>query len=73
MLYSVECHAKLKPLFHADGTHQDKRWTFQIVVERLKSVRLTECLVDGVVVKRSVSRPDEEQQKILDLLGVKWS
>ena len=73
LAYYIQWHAmqKLKPLFQTDGTHQDKRWTFQIVVERLKSIRLTESLLDGIVIKRSVSRPDEEQQKILDLLGVK--
>ncbi|NCD17910.1 MAG: IS1634 family transposase [Actinobacteria bacterium] len=73
LAYYIQWHAmqRLKPLFDADGTHEDKRWTFQIVVERLKSLRMTECIIDGIVVKRTVSKPDREQQHILDLLGVK--
>ena len=73
LAYYIQWHAmkRLAPLFAADGTHKEKRWTFQIVIERLKSLRMTESLIDGVVVKRTVSQPDEEQQKILDLLQVK--
>lgn len=73
LAYYVQWHAmqRLKPLFESDGTNKDKRWSFEIVVERLKSIRMTENLIKGVVVKRSVSRPDEEQQQILDLLSIK--
>ena len=62
---------RLRPLFENDGTHENKRWTFGLIVERLKSIRITECYVGGIVVKQCVSKPDEEQQEILDLLGVK--
>jgi hypothetical protein len=58
-------------LFEADGEYGDKRWTFEIVVERLKSIRLTETLIGGIVVKNSVSKTDEEQKIILELLNVK--
>ena len=73
LAYYIQWHAtqRLKPLFEADGEYADKRWTFEIVVERLKSIRLTETLIGGVVVKNCVSKPDEEQQKILELLKVK--
>ena len=73
LAYYIQWHAlqRLKPLFEADGKFEDKRWTFEIVVKRLKSIRLTETLVAGIVVKNCVSKPDEEQQKILDLLKVK--
>ncbi len=73
LAYYIQWHAtqRLKPLFEADGKFEDKRWTFEIVVERLKSIRLTETLIDSIVVKNCVSKPDEEQQKILDLLKVK--
>ena len=73
LAYYIQWHAtqRLKPLFEADGEYGDKRWTFEIVVERLKSIRLTETLIGGIVVKNCVSKPDEEQKKILELLNVK--
>jgi transposase len=73
LAYYIQWHAmkRLKPLFDTDGKNKDKRWTFQMVIERLKSIRMTESLIDGVVVKKTISQPDEEQQKILDLLQVK--
>jgi transposase len=73
LAYYIQWHAmqRLKPLFDEDGKHQEKRWTFQHVVERLKSIRMTENKIDGVVVNTVISQPDDEQQKILDLLGVK--
>lgn len=73
LAYYVQWHAlqRLKPLFEADGKYKDKRWTFEIVIERLKSIRITENLIDNIVVKNCVSQADKEQQKILDLLKVK--
>lgn len=73
LAYYIQWHATqlLQSLFDEDGKHKEKRWTFQHVVERLKSIRITENLIDGVVVKTEVSQPDEEQKSILDLLGVK--
>jgi len=73
LAYYIQWHATqlLKPLFDEDGKHKEKRWTFLHVVERLKSIRITENLIDGVVVNKKISQPDEEQQKILNLLGVK--
>jgi len=62
---------KLRPLFENDGIHENKRWTLSLIVERLKSIRITECYVGGIIVKQCVSKPDEEQEEILDLLGVK--
>lgn len=73
LAYYIQWHAtqRLKPLFDDDGEFEDKRWTFDIVIERLKSIRMTENLIAGVVIKTEISQPDEEQQRILDLLGVK--
>ena len=73
LAYYIQWHAtqKLKPLFETDGKYKDKRWTFSTVIERLKSIRITENLIDGIHLSTSISQPDEEQQKILDLLGVK--
>ena len=73
LAYYIQWHMmqKLRPLFTEDGVGNNKRWTFQTIIERLKSIRKTECLISGVVVKNEISKPDKEQLKILNLLGVK--
>ncbi len=72
LAYYLQWHAmeRLKPLFASDGCGKNRRWTFETVVERLKSIRKIENLIDGIVVKKSISEPDEEQAEILNLLGV---
>ena len=62
---------RLKPLFDNDGQFKEKRWTFELIIERLKSIRITENVINGIVIKTVISQPDEEQQQILDLLGIK--
>jgi len=73
LAYYLQWHAvqKLKPLFENDSKGQDKRWTFETAIERLKSIRKTQCLISGVPVKTEITTPDEEQSQILNLLGVK--
>lgn len=73
LAYYIQWHAvkKLAKLFEKDGTCNDQRWTFELVIERLKSIRKTECLVSGIAVKEEISIPDNEQQEILNLLEVK--
>jgi len=72
LAYYLQWHAmeRLKPLFEADGKGKDKRWTFETIVGRLKSIRKVDNLISGVVVKTNVSTPDKEQVEILNLLGV---
>lgn len=60
----------LQPLFKADGKHQDRFWTFENVIERLKSLRREEINVAGATCK-IVSEPDDDQAKILDLLKIR--
>jgi hypothetical protein len=43
-----------------------------MVVERLKSLREEQLLVEGVPVRSVRTGPDNEQAEILELLGVKW-
>jgi len=62
---------RLKPLFESDGKGQNRRWTIGTVIERLKSIRKVDNLINGIVVKSNISEPDEEQMKILNLLNVK--
>lgn len=73
LAYYLQWHAtqKLKPLFDIDNAGKDKRWTFATVIDRLKSIKKIENVIDGVVVKKNISMPDTEQKKILELLDVK--
>lgn len=73
LAYYLQWHAmqRLQPLFDDDEKGKDRRWMFAIIVERLKSIRKTENTINGVTIKTCISRPDQEQHAILDLLGVK--
>ena len=61
---------RLKPLFEADGKNKKRKWTFEHVIERLKSVRREVVSSEGSSCK-IVSSPDEEQKTILNLLKIK--
>ena len=71
LAYYIQWHMnqRLKPLFQSDGKNKHRRWTFENVIERLKSVRREIVTVEDTNC-RVVSTPDEEQKKILDLLKV---
>lgn len=71
LAYYVQWHMlqRLAPLFDADGEGKDRRWTFVGVLERLKTIRQqTIVLLNSEVVIQTT--PDDEQQQILDLLGI---
>ena len=73
LAYYLQWHAmqRLKPLFDADGVGKYKRWSFENVISRLKSIQKIESLINGNVVKINISKPTKEQSQILNLLGVK--
>ena len=73
LAYYLQWHAvkRLNPIFKADGKGKNKRLTFATVVQRLKSICKVDNLINGVVVKTNISKPDEEQEQILQLLKVK--
>jgi len=73
LAYYIQWHAteKLAPLFAMTGSSAEHRWSFQVVIERLKSIRKTTLKIKGIKVKSKITLPDKEQQKILDLLEVK--
>jgi len=73
LAYYIQWHAteKLAPLFESDGSNADRRWSFQIVVERLKSIRKTNLAIKGIKVASKTTSLDVEQRRILDLLEVK--
>lgn len=73
LAYYLQWHAaeRLKPILEEDGEGKNKRLTFATIVQRLKSICKVENLIAGVVVKTNVSKPDKEQARIIELLGVK--
>ena len=73
LAYYIQWHAteKLVSLFAMDESNAERRWSFQIVIERLKSIRKTNLKIKGIEVTSKITLPDMEQQKILDLLEVK--
>jgi transposase len=72
LAYYVQWHLeqRLKPLFEEDGQGKHRQWTLESVLERLTGIRRQRVSV-GAVEFDQVSQPDDEQQKILDLLKVK--
>lgn len=73
LAYYIQWHAmeRLAPLFESDGSECLRRWSFQIVIERLKSVRKETLKAKGVEITSKITALDSEQRKILELLGVK--
>jgi hypothetical protein len=73
LAYYLQWHAlqRLQPLFDADGDGKDRRWAWPIILERLKSIRTQTCRLGPTVLPNVITRPDPEQQRILDLLKVK--
>ena len=73
LAYYIQWHAmeKLLPLFMADGKNDERRWSLQIVIERLKSIRKENIKMKGLQISSEITAPDSEQINILSLLGVK--
>ena len=71
LAYYVMWHMnqRLKPLFESDGVSEDRKYTFDYVIEILKSIRKETVEVCS---HRSsiVTTPNEEQKRILQLLKV---
>jgi transposase len=73
LAYYLQWHMmqKLKPLFESDGKRDERRWSFEIVINRLKSITKHNKTLKGVIVGEGISKPDKEQRRILDLLEIK--
>lgn len=73
LAYYIQWHMMelLAPLFENDGQGEDRRWSVETVIERLKSIRIEKCILGKTKVAMVRNRPDSEQKTILDLLGVK--
>lgn len=71
LAYYLQWHMmqRLSSLFETDNEGKKRFWTFENVIERLKSIRQDEIMVAGTVCK-VITQPDNDQQKILSLLKV---
>lgn len=73
LAYYLQWHMsqRLKPLFQQKSNrNKDRKWTFENVINRLKSIR-REKVETGGIAYRVITTPDEEQKNILDLLNIK--
>ena len=71
LAYYLEWHMKqrLGELFKHDGKGAKRRWTFELVIERLKSIR-RETVKQGDCSYKVITTPDDEQKRILQLLNI---
>jgi transposase len=71
LAYYVMWHMKqrLAPLFEIDGSGENRRYSFDFVIENLKSIR-SETVHFMDTQTSIVTTPNEEQIQILNLLGV---
>jgi transposase len=72
LAYYVYWHMRqrLSPLFEKDGAGKNREWTMENVIEHLGGIRQQQVSVAGAEFKQ-ISQPTEQQQQILDLLGIK--
>lgn len=72
LAYYLQWHMnrRLAPLFAEDGKHEARKWTFKAVVDRLSAIRLQHVKIANTEFDQ-VTQPKDDQQRILDLLGVK--
>ena len=73
LAYYLQWHfmQRVAPLFANDGRGDKRRWSFDIIIKRLKSITKVEQLVENIVIKTDISKPDIEQREILKLLKIK--
>jgi transposase len=72
LAYYLQWHMtqRLQPLFAADGKSSKRFWTFENVIERLKSVRKEKIAIDEASYFIT-TKPDRDQQAIAKLLNIK--
>lgn len=70
--YYLQWHMnqKLADIYRKDGNGKNRRWSFQQVIERLKSMRSQTVRIGEIDLPDVISTPDEEQKMILKALGV---
>ncbi len=72
LAYYLEWHflELMKPLFSANKKGTARRWTKNVIIERLKSIRQNTCVICGVE-SQLITESDGEQKKILDVMKKK--
>ena len=72
LAYYLQWHMKqrLQPLFDGDGKGKHREWTFENVIQRLMAIRREKVSLADVEFFQTTT-PEPDQQRILDLLGVK--
>lgn len=72
LAYYLMWNAKqlLAPLFATDKVGQNKKYTFEHIIERLKSIRKETVEIEGIATK-IITECDAEQQLILNCLNIK--
>ena len=72
LAYYLQWHMtqRLQTLFDSDGEGKQRQWTFQNVIQRLMAIRREKVSLAGVDFFQ-ITTPEPDQQRILDLLGVK--
>jgi transposase len=72
LAYYLQWHfmQRVASLFANDGEGDKRRWSFDIIIKRLKSITRVEQLIKNIVVKTNISTPDTEQNEILRLLNI---
>lgn len=70
LAYYLEWHAiqRLQPLFAQDGKGAKRHFSFTRIIERLKSIRIQDCSLNGIQIPKVITTPDPVQQKILAFL-----
>ena len=73
LAYYLQWHfmQRVAPLFINDGEGDERRWSLDIILKRLKSITRVEQLIKGIVIKTNISKPDTEQNEISRLLKIK--
>jgi hypothetical protein len=72
LAYYLQWHMqqRLAPLFASDGRGKNRKWTFSSVMRSLRQITINPVRM-GKVEFEQVTVPTADQQRILDLLGVK--
>ena len=60
---------RLQPLFKSDGKGAKRKYTFDYIIETLKNIRKNEVIFCNAKTD-VITEPNEEQEKILQLLGI---
>jgi transposase len=72
LAYYVQWHMtdRLEPFLKNNSKGKDRRWTFDNIIERLKSIRIAKHAINDIVIDNVKTIPCEDQEEILKLLKV---